>query len=61
MIIAATPPTIAAGGALLLGWLNRQKLTQIHVDVNSRITQLLKLTKKSSYAEGIKDQKDNGS
>ncbi len=60
LVIATAPPTIAACGALLLGWINSRKLQSIHVDINSRITQLIDLTEKAFYAKGVADQKDSG-
>jgi len=56
-VIAAVPSTLVACGGLLLGWLNRAKLTEIHVDINSRITQLLQATSDSSYKSGRADEK----
>ena len=58
-IIASTPPTIVALGAVVLGWLNRTKLTDVGQRVDGRLTQLLELTRKSSHAEGVKDEKDS--
>jgi hypothetical protein len=61
------PSTITAGGSIILGFLNRrdikqgaQKLQDIHLEINSRMTQLLELTRESSHAKGMKDQLDNG-
>ena len=64
-LIAATPAFVAALGALVISWLNRAQLTQtsqrleeVHLEINSRMTQLLELTRSSSHAEGVKDEKD---
>jgi uncharacterized protein (DUF3084 family) len=64
LLIATLPPTIASVGALALGFLNRrelrlsaQKLQDIHLEINSRMTQLLELTRTSSHAEGVRDGK----
>jgi hypothetical protein len=44
--------------AAILGVLIK-KVQHIHVLVNSRLTELLSLTKSSAHAEGMKDQKDS--
>jgi nitrate reductase gamma subunit len=51
---------INTAGLLAIGiiaLLNNRKVQQVHLLVNSRLTELLELTKKSSYAEGIAQQK----
>lgn len=57
-IIAALPPTLAA----VLAWAgsrrNSRQIQEIHVSVNSRLTELLALTAKSSHAAGEKAEKD---
>ncbi len=53
-IIAAIPPTLAVA----LAWLaSRKKLTQIHIDLNSRLSQLIETTKKGAHAEGMEAQR----
>ena len=56
----AIPPTIMALAALIASWRNgrkvessTKKIEELHVLVNSRLTQLLELTAKSSRAEGV--------
>ena len=60
LVLVAAPPTITGGLALLLGWLNKRKLAQVETKVDGRLTELLELTRKSSRAEGVKDQKEKG-
>jgi hypothetical protein len=55
-IIAATPPTIVALGAFVLGWMNRSKLTQVHLDMNGRLTQLLESRQQEGHSQGMRDQ-----
>jgi hypothetical protein len=55
-VIAAIPPTILALAALRASKDNGKKVQELHVLVNSRLTQLLELTAKSSRAEGAADQ-----
>ena len=51
-LIAATPPTLLAVGALV-------KLFAVGRQVDGRLTELLKLTRKSAHAEGVlQHQKD---
>lgn len=45
-------------GIAVLGYLNRKDIREVHVLINSRLTQLLELTKKSSHAEGVLEGKD---
>lgn len=57
-IIIATPSTIAAIFSLLSlrkSKDNETKLTEIHSDVNGKMSQLLKVTAKASKAEGVKE------
>jgi hypothetical protein len=58
-IIAAIPPTIVALWAVVLGWLNRKKLRDVGQSVDGRLTELLELTRTSSKAEGVLEQKEN--
>jgi len=57
-LIAATPPTIMALWAVVLGWLNRTKLTDVGEKVDGRLTELLELTRVSSHASGVKEEKE---
>jgi hypothetical protein len=50
LFAAVLPVTVLAVTALL-------KIRQLHVLVNSRLTELLALTAKSSKAEGVKEGK----
>jgi hypothetical protein len=51
-LITATPPTIVALGALAASLSNYRKIAELHVIVNSRLSELLKVTGKASFAEG---------
>jgi len=57
-LIAAIPATIVAAGGLMLGFMNRRKLGDVEQKVDGRLTELLELTRKSSHAEGVKEQKE---
>ena len=57
-LISSLAPTIAALGALVLGFVNRTKLEKVSTQVDGRLSELLELTRKSSHAEGVKDEKD---
>jgi hypothetical protein len=56
-IIAAIPPTLVALTGVILGFLNRGQIAKVHEEVNSRMTEMLKLTRESSHAQGMKDEK----
>ena len=71
LAIVSAPPTIMATGAAVLGLINRYKLDTVgkNVDgnlkaVNAELAEtkeaLLTLTRKSSHAEGVKDEKKAG-
>ena len=57
-LIVGAAPTILALSSAILGWVNRNKLQQVSAQVDGRLTELLELTRKSSHAEGVKDQKE---
>lgn len=50
MVLAAIAAVITAGTPGFLAWLQARKT---HTAVNSRLTELLELTRKSSKAEGV--------
>jgi hypothetical protein len=56
--IVAIAPTVAALGAVWLGWINRIKLRDVGERVDGRLTELLELTRKASLAQGIKEEKE---
>jgi hypothetical protein len=55
---------LAAVGAVIVSWLNNRKLQSVHIDLNSRLTQLLAANAHAARSEGIeqgqKDQKAEG-
>jgi len=48
---------IPSMGAFALGIINRSKLGAVSEQVDGRLTELLALTRKSSHAEGVLQQK----
>jgi hypothetical protein len=58
-IIAAIPPTVVAGGAVILGMANRRGIKDLHIDVNSRMTQLLEQKGIAAKAEGRREGIDS--
>jgi len=56
-LIAATPPTIVSLGGLVLGLINRSKITEVHLSVNSRLDHLVIAAK----AEGRQQERDSHS
>ncbi len=55
------PPWIAAivaAGAFIVSISNSLKISEVHVLVNSRLSELLTLTKAASRAEGVKEESD---
>ena len=61
-VIAAIPPTLVAivvVDVTIRGQVKSQeKIQQVHIEINSRMTQLLDLTSKASHAEGVRDARD---
>jgi hypothetical protein len=53
-LIAGVPATLA----VVLGFLNRSKLGAVSVQMDGRLSELLELTRKSSHAEGVKDEQE---
>ena len=53
-LIAATPPTLMGAAALFVGFHNKNKLQALHIDVNSRLSQLII----ASRAEGAQTERD---
>ena len=51
--IAATPPTIVAMLSYFASKKNSAAIEKIHIDINSRMTELLKVSKGESHAEGL--------
>jgi hypothetical protein len=64
-LIAATPPTLVALGAIIVAWRNGRKTDELKVTVDGRLTQLLeaadakeKATAISSEALGVLKEKE---
>jgi hypothetical protein len=57
-LIAAAPPTMVAICSLIVGFINKSKIQEVHLSVNSRLTELLEATRKGSFAEGQQHEKD---
>lgn len=51
--ITSVLSALAAAGAVLTSWRNRNAIQQVHVSINSRMDQLLAETAKASRAEGV--------
>ena len=49
---------VAAAGALLMSIYNTTQIKEVHVMMNSRLSELLDLTRASSKAEGVKEERD---
>jgi hypothetical protein len=44
---------VAALGAMLLSWRNSRKIKEVHLMINSKMSDLLALTRTSATAEGV--------
>lgn len=56
-IIAATPPTIVATGALIVAIKSRSAIQEVHLSLNSRLTELLNATGRAAHADGVTEGK----
>jgi len=55
---------VAALGAVVVSAINSRKINAVHVDINSRMSQLLEVSGNAAHAEGVmqgrKDQRAEG-
>ncbi len=49
----------AAVGAMIMSIRNGRKIQNVHVDLNSRLSELLKITHDSAFSAGIKQERDD--
>ncbi len=56
-VIAAIPPTLVALLALRTGRKAERKIEEIHIDINSRMTELLAMTGQVERAGGVADER----
>ncbi len=56
--IVAIPPTVAAVAALIVSIRTHSATREVHLSVNSRMDELLRVTKTSGIAEGRKAERD---
>ena len=57
-LIASIPPTLAATAALVVSFRNTSKIQNIHLAMNSRFDEWMRLAKESSFAAGVKSEQD---
>ncbi len=55
--IASLITAMAALGGCTLGWLNRGKIQEVHLSINSRMDQLLKEARAAAHAAGADQQR----
>jgi RAB protein geranylgeranyltransferase component A len=51
-------PALCSAAAAVYAFRAKQVATETHILINSRMEEYLKLTRSSSHAEGVKDEKD---
>jgi len=56
--LSSVVSAIAAVGAVIVSYLNFKKIQDVHVLINSRMTELLKVTGIASKAEGREEERD---
>jgi hypothetical protein len=59
--LALLPVTITALASLIVALRNSSKIHNIHVDMNSKFSEWMALVKQSSFAEGVKSERDKPS
>jgi hypothetical protein len=57
-LIAATPPSVLAAASLLASLKNKKAIQEVHLSVNSRLTQLLEAVGKAAHAEGMAEGRE---
>jgi hypothetical protein len=55
--IASIITAAAALGSCILGWLNRGKIQEVHLSINSRMDQLLREAREAAHAAGALQQR----
>ena len=55
--IASTITAVGALGACVLSWINRGKIQEVHLSINSRMDQLLVAAKDAAHAAGASEEK----
>ncbi len=54
--IASILTALAALGACVLSWINRGKIQEVHLSINSRMDELLREAKAAAHAAGAAQQ-----
>ena len=57
-LIVAIAPTLLAAGSFITSLRNRTKLDALHVDINSRLTELLKAREAEGHAAGVEQERN---
>jgi hypothetical protein len=57
LVVEHAPATIAAIAALVASLHNRSQITALHLAVNSRLTELLAISKAAARAEGVESER----
>ena len=58
-LIVAVGPAVVSMVAAVVSLLNRWALQKLHLQINSRLDELLEATRKSARAEGRQDERDS--
>jgi hypothetical protein len=56
-LIASVPPTLAAVAAVIVALRGNAKLADVHLQINSRMDELLRVSNKAARAEGVEAQR----
>jgi len=59
-LITATPPTLVGLAGVFVSLHNKRAIQEVHKSTNSRLDQLVKVTKSEAHAAGMKEQADKG-
>jgi hypothetical protein len=51
--IASMVSALAALGAVVMSYRNSKKIQEVHIDINSRMTELLRVSGQTAHAEGV--------
>jgi len=57
-LIAATPPTLVGLAGVIVSLNNKRAIQEVHKSTNSRLDQLVAVTKTEAHAAGMKEEAD---
>jgi hypothetical protein len=60
-LIVSIATLVTAVGALIMGIINSNRINDVHISINSRMDQLLKVSGDAAHAAGAKEERERPS